>query len=104
MASHKLSIPHDALKAFCQRWNVQELALFGSALGENFTPDSDVDLLARFQTGVGYTFKDLVAMQDELEAIFGRPVDLVDRQALQASPNYIRRKHILGSAEVIYAS
>lgn len=80
------------------------MGMFGSALGDDFTDESDVDLLVCFQDGVTITFKDLVAMQDELEAIFRHSVDLVDKQAIQASPNYIRHKHILQSAEVIYAA
>lgn len=42
-------------------------------------------------------------MQNELEAIFGRPVDLLDKEAVQSSPNYIRRRTILNSAETVYA-
>ena len=98
-----IPIPYEALAAFCQRWRIQEVALFGSALRDDFSSESDVDLLVRFRDGNHYTFRDLVAMQDELETLFGHPIDLIDKQAVQASPNYIRRRQILQTAKVIYA-
>lgn len=96
-------IPLEAIRDFCHRWQIIELALFGSALREDFNADSDVDVLVQFRAGVRYTLSDLVMMGDEMEAIFGRPVDLIDRRAVEQSPNYIRRRIILDSAEVIYA-
>ncbi len=99
-----IAIPIDQIAAFCQRWQVVEFALFGSVLREDFGPESDIDVLVQFREGVRYTLFDLVAMTDELEAIFGRKVDLVDRRAVESSPNYIRRRHILTSAEVVYAA
>ena len=92
----------DAVAAFCQRWHVAELALFGSVLRDDFGPGSDIDVLVRFETGAvpGLRF---VSMASELSHLFGRPVDVMTRSALERSPNYIRRKEILESAEVIYA-
>jgi predicted nucleotidyltransferase len=100
----RISIPHAEIAAFCQRWNVVEFALFGSVLRDDFSPESDVDVLLTFAPGVVYTFMDLTAMEAELRAIFGRRVDVVDKDAVRASPNYIRRRAILSSAEVIYAA
>jgi predicted nucleotidyltransferase len=100
----RIFIPLDQIAAFCKRWGVVEFALFGSVLRADFGPKSDVDVLVRFGDEVRYTLFDLATMADELEAIFGRKVDVIDRQAVEGSPNYIRRKHILGSAEVIYAA
>ncbi len=99
-----IAIPLDQIAAFCQRWGVVEFALFGSVLREDFGPESDIDVLVLFREGVRYTLFDLVAMTDELEEIFGRKVDIVDRRAVENSPNYIRRRHILDSAEVVYAA
>ena len=91
------------LTAFCQRWGVQELALFGSVLSEDFRPDSDVDVLVTFQPGVRLGWN-IVQAQDELKGIFGRDVDLVERPAVEQSTNPERRASILASAEVIYAA
>lgn len=99
-----LSSPvRDAIRAFCGRWNIIEFALFGSVLRPDFRPDSDIDVLVRFREGVRYSLFDLVQMGDELEAIFGRRVDLLDRIAVEQSANYIRREEILNAAEVVYA-
>lgn len=99
----KLNLPMNDIRIYCQRWQIREFALFGSIIRDDFDGDSDIDVLVQFDTDVRYTFFDLVTMTDELEAIFGRKVDLIDRRALEESPNYIRRKIILQSAEVIYA-
>lgn len=93
----------DAIQAFCQRWHIADLALSGSVLRADFRDDSDIDVLVGFHDDTRYTLFDLVKMSDELETILGRSVDLVDRQAVEQSPNYSRRTHILSSAEVVYA-
>ena len=97
-----VSIPKDRLVDFCRRWKVAELSLFGSALREDFRPDSDVDLLVSFAPGVTWGFDDLLTMKEELKTFFGRAVDLVERRLVEASENYIRRKHILSHLEPLY--
>lgn len=99
----KITIPDEPLQAFCRRWQIAELALFGSALREDFSEDSDIDVLVRFHPNAGHSLFDLVVMEDELSALFGRKVDLVTRNAIENSPNYLRRDLILDTAEVIYA-
>src|SRR5262245_39418102 len=83
------------LASFCRRWGVTELALFGSVLRADFRPDSDVDVLVTFATGVGPRLQDRQQMTRELSELFGRRVDLVERRLVEESPNYIRRQHIL---------
>lgn len=92
------------LAALCQRWGIVELALFGSALRDDFGPDSDIDVLVSFEERVRHTLLDMVRMQDELTHLFGRRADVLERAAIEASANYIRREAILGSAETIYAA
>lgn len=89
---------------FCQRWGITELAVFGSALRPDFSPASDVDVLVTFAPESHPSLFDLVQMEDELRAIFGRPVDLVSRRGIESSRNYIRREAILRSAQVLYAA
>lgn len=96
-------LPIESIRAFCEKWGIREFALFGSVLREDFNDESDVDVLLEFRDDVRYGLSGLVQMGDELETIFGRPVDLIDRRAIEQSPNYIRRKIILDSAQVIYA-
>ena len=102
-ASVGVSLPMERIRAFCQKWGISEFALFGSVLREDFNAESDIDVLVQFRDGVRCTLFDLGTMTDELEAIFGRRVDLLTRKGVEASPNYIRRKSILSSTRVIYA-
>ncbi len=97
-------IPVQAVAAFCQRWNIVEFALFGSILREDFSPESDIDVLVRFQDGGQVSLADFIQMADELEEMFGRKVDLLTRSSVERSRNYLRRKQILSTAEVIYAA
>ncbi len=99
-----VTIPNEQLAVFCRKWQVAELALFGSVLRDDFRPDSDVDVLVRFFPDARYGLFDLVRMQEEMKGIWGREVDLIERSAIEKSRNYIRRKAILSSAETVYAS
>ena len=103
MKAH-IDIPKEEVAAFCRRWQIKELALFGSALRDDFRPDSDVDVLVQFDAEARHTLFDMVFMQEELQRIFGRKVDLVSRRGIETSRNYIRRRAILESAEVVYGS
>jgi uncharacterized protein len=78
--------------------------LFGSALREDFRRDSDVDVLVAYEPGARPSLHELVEMENELAAIFGRAVDLVEREAVERSPNCIRRKSILSSLEPIHVA
>lgn len=100
----QIEVASDKIASFCRRWEVVELALFGSVLHAGFRPDSDVDVLVTFSPPSTRSVFDLIRMRSELSEIFGRPVDLVDRRAIEESDNYIRRHHILETAETIYGS
>ena len=103
-SSPRIAVPSDRIAAFCERWRVVELALFGSVVRDDFGPESDVDLLVSFDPGIRRTLFDIVRMEDELRVMFGRDVDLVTRAAVEGSRNHIRRKAILESAQVLYAA
>ena len=96
-------IPQDEIEVFCQRWKVSELALFGSVLRDDFTPESDVDALVTFKPGAAVRLADLLRMEQELGAILERKVDLGTRKSVEDDPNYLRRRAILDSAQVVYA-
>jgi uncharacterized protein len=99
-----IEIDKDRIVEFCRRWQVTELALFGSVLRQDFRSDSDVDVLVSFAPDARVSLLDLVDIEDELAATLGRKVDLVCKEGIERSHNYIRRKAILGSAEVLYAA
>jgi predicted nucleotidyltransferase len=95
-------LPKDEIVAFCDRWKITEFALFGSILRDDFRPDSDVDVLVTFAPEAKWGLFKLVEMQQELEAIVGRDVDLIERKAIEHSHNWLRRKEILGTAKTFY--
>ncbi len=70
----------------------------------DFRPDSDVDVLISFSPQAHVTLFDMARMQEELKTIFGRNVDLVSKRGVENSRNYLRRKAILESAQVIHAA
>jgi predicted nucleotidyltransferase len=94
--------PGEEIRAFCRKWQIVELAIFGSALRPDFGPESAVDLLARFAPGAERSVFDHARMEDELGRILHRPVDLVTRLAVEESPNPNRRTEILESARSVY--
>lgn len=103
-AAGKIEIPEQQIAAFCQRWKITELALFGSVLREDFGPESDVDVLVTFAPGAGWDILDHIEMEEEMAVLLGRSVDLVNRRAIEQSRNRFRRREILESAESIYVS
>ncbi len=99
MIYHGLDIPQEKIAEFCRKWKIVEFSLFGSILREDFTPESDMDVLVKFAENPGWGLFALVEMEEELKAVFGRKVDLVMKGALH---NPFRRHSILTSREVIY--
>jgi predicted nucleotidyltransferase len=99
-----IDLPREEIADFCRRWRITELAIFGSALRDDFRPDSDVDVLVTFEPGVHRDFGHWLDMTRELETLLGRRVDLVERRLVERSKNYIRRKHILSHLERIYVA
>lgn len=94
----------ERISAYCQKWHIAEFSLFGSVLRDDFGPDSDVDVLVTYEAGhTPKRLDDLLTAEEELKQIVGRDVDLVDKQTLIESRNYIRRGIIFDSAKRIYA-
>jgi uncharacterized protein len=97
--SLKIDVPKEAIAAFCRRHRIRKLAFFGSVLRDDFTPESDVDVLVEFEPGhtPGLEF---FAMQRELSSILDRKVDMNTAQGL--SPYF--RQEVLDGAEVLYVA
>lgn len=96
----RLGVSAEAISEFCRRWSITELALFGSALRRDFREDSDVDVLLTFQQGCDPELRDIVAMEEELQSLFGRKVDLVEKRLIGDNP--YRRRNILTYHQVLY--
>jgi uncharacterized protein len=99
----KLNYNPEKLQRFCRQRGIARLELFGSALREDFRADSDVDLLATLRDDARPTLLDWADMQEKLAELFGRPVDLVSRRAIERSRNRYRKHAILSTATPIYA-
>lgn len=97
----RISIPNEKIEAFCRKWNLSEFALFGSVLRDDFGPESDVDVLISFKPGAEMTIESYIEMGDELQAIFSRPVDLVEKRLVR---NPFRRHEILTTRQILYAA
>lgn len=100
----RLTVDVLALAAACEDNGVTELALFGSALRDDFRTDSDVDVLVTFAPHARPRLRDLARLRNALTGVFGRPVDVVERAAVERSDNAMRRAAILEGARVIYAA
>lgn len=102
MTKFPIKIPKDQIELFCKKWQVKELALFGSVLRNDFNPQtSDIDVLISFMPNENWGWE-IVAMKEELEKIFSRKVDLIEKTAVEKSRNPIRKSEILNSYEVVY--
>jgi hypothetical protein len=99
--SPKIPFDHSKIAVFCQKWKIVEFAIFGSVLREDFRPDSDVDVLVTFDENAGWSLDDRLDMKDELQEMFGREVDLVNKKGLT---NPFRRHSILTTKKVLYAA
>lgn len=97
-----IAMPIDRIRQFCQNWQIIELALFGSVLRDDFHADSDIDILVAFAGTANWGLLEHAKMQEELEVLFSRPVDLIGKQAIERSSNWIRRQEILSTAQIIY--
>ncbi len=104
MAFDLSSIPIDVLSAFCRKWDIVRLEVFGSALRDDFGPQSDLDLLVTFDPSARRSLFDLAEAEQELGSLLGRKVDLVTRAGIERSRNWIRRREILDSARLLYAA
>jgi|SRR5215468_1147297 len=95
----RIDVSSEAIAAFCRRHHIRRLAFFGSVLRDDFTPQSDVDVLVEFEPGQepGFAF---FRMQDELSTLLGRRADL-------RTPNELSkyfRDEVLAEAEEVYVA
>jgi predicted nucleotidyltransferase len=102
--ARNLGLSRQEISDFCQRWRITEFALFGSVLRDDFDAESDLDILVAFAPDADWSLLDHVKLEQELEALLGRKVDLLSRRSVERSHNWLRRREILDTAEVVYAS
>jgi len=101
MRRKKFTLPRKKIAEFCKRWSITEFSVFGSVLREDFRPDSDIDVLVSIDPKAHIGLFELIDMKLELEKMFKRPVDLIEKEGLR---NPYRRQEILRTAQVVYAA
>ena len=101
MNPKRVAIDISNIEPIAKKWKIKELAIFGSALRDDFSSESDIDMLVQFEEDAHYSLFDLVDLKDELEKLWGRPVDLVEKAGLT---NPYRQSEILRTAKTIYAA
>ena len=99
--SQRLKVSYRDLADLCQRWKIEEMALFGSVLRDDFDENSDVDLLIVFEPKHGWNLFDLMDLQAELEHLFHRSVDVLQKKELT---NPHRRREILKTHRLVYGT
>jgi uncharacterized protein len=101
MKVKNIKIPTDEISTLCQRWHIDKLSLFGSVLRDDFTVNSDIDVLVEFQAGATPGFLRLHQIQEELSGLLEhRRIDLVTLKFL----NHRIRDRVLATAEVCYVA
>lgn len=93
-------LPKDQIENICRQYHVIEVSVFGSALRDDFRPDSDIDLLVEFDPAAQIGFLTLIKLQREFSRLFSRAVDLVPKRGLKPAI----RQAVLDRAKVIYAT
>lgn len=96
-----IEVDKAAVQRFCEKWRIREFALFGSVIRDDFGPDSDIDVLVTLGPAAEWDLFDWIELENELAALFGRPVDVVEKSAIR---NPYRRKAILADYEVIHGA
>jgi hypothetical protein len=103
MLTAQIEWPMEKITDFCRRWRIARLEVFGSVLRDDFRRDNDVDLVASYVPEAHWSLLDRVHMKHELEDLFGRPVDLLNRRALEHDRQNGRATAILAQAQLLYA-
>jgi len=96
-----IDVDFDELADVAHRYSIKEISVFGSSIRSNMKPESDIDLLISFSPSAEISLFDLMDLENELQQLFHRHVDIVEPQALT---NPVRRERILSSKELLYAS
>ena len=100
----RISRKRAEIAALCARYRILRLEVFGSAArGHDFDPErSDIDLLVTFAPGTRYDLDLHMSLEEALQQLFGRPVDLLTRETIESSRNYLRRRNILAEALPVF--
>jgi len=94
-------LDYNDIVPLCEKYGINELSIFGSSIREDFTQNSDVDILVSFDNKSEITLFDMMDLELEFSQILKREVDIVEKESLK---NPIRKNRILSTREIIYAT
>ncbi len=101
ISRHGITLPIDRIAALCEKYQVEELSIFGSVLREDFGPESDVDFLVVFdRDDYGPWMGRLTGLETELCDLLGRKADVVPKPLLK----WVIRDRVLAEAQPIYVA
>lgn len=100
MRTLPIEIPKTPIREFCEKYHIQRFALFGSVVRDDFTPNSDVDVLIEFKPGHCVGLIAFAGLENELSDLLGRKVDLNTQGFL--SPYF--REDVFAEAETVYVA
>ena len=104
MVKQGIQLDTSEVKEFCSKWKICELSVFGSILREDFRPDSEVDLLVQHEEDANWDLFDQIHMQDELTALIGRDLYILDQEGVESSNDHFLRTEIFTTLEQVYAA
>ncbi len=98
-----ITLPNERIARLCQKYQVEELSVYGSVLRDDFGPDSDVDFLVVFKDGdAGPWMSKVFDLERDLTALLGRRAEVATKRGVEQSANWLTRPAILDSAQVVY--
>ena len=100
----KPEISGEKIRSFCDKWKIREFFVFGSYLNENFSDESDIDIVIDFHPGDEISLITFITMKEELEALLQRNVDVITKNALISERNTYIRDSILNSMVPVYVT
>ena len=98
-----INLPTDRVSVLCEKYQVEELSVFGSVLRDDFGPESDVDFLVVFKDhDSGPWMSRVVDLKKDLSSLLGRKADVLEKSGVKQSANWLRKSEILEPAERVY--
>jgi predicted nucleotidyltransferase len=94
-------LDYNDVVSLCKRYYITEMSIFGSSIRNDFTQDSDIDILVSFEQNSEITLFEIIELEKEFSRITNREVDIVEKESLK---NPIRKNKILSTMEIIYAA
>jgi predicted nucleotidyltransferase len=101
MQKNGILIDYKDIVILCEKYCINELSIFGSSIRDDFTQNSDIDILVSFDKTLEITLFDVMDLEKEFSQLLKRDVDIVEKESIK---NPIRKNRILSTREIIYAA